>query len=141
MSPRKSKWKGKGKAGRKKKLKKSQVQASDSECENEVDWSGMVEEYGSLVTISAAGQRELNVPFHSQFDPEAYEDSRVAGRELFGLLISPFTIENFYRYVHTGTCFEFQIYLSCKLQRTAKVLRDLSSTITFVFLDTTCKDV
>ena len=42
----------------------------------------------------------LDIPFHSQFDPDEHKDSRVAARELFRLLITPLSVEQFYRYVY-----------------------------------------
>ena len=39
----------------------------------------------------------LDLPFHSQFNPDNHQDSRVAARELFRLLISPLSVEKFYR--------------------------------------------
>ena len=48
-------------------------------------------------TTSPSG---LDMPFHSQFDPDQHKDSRVAARELFRLLITPLSVEQFYRYVY-----------------------------------------
>ena len=48
-------------------------------------------------TTSPSG---LDMPFHSQFDPDKHKDSRVAARELFRLLITPLSVEQFYRYVY-----------------------------------------
>lgn len=45
---------------------------------------------------SAAG---LEVPFYSQFNPELFADSRVAGNELFQMMIRPIPVEQFYRSV------------------------------------------
>ena len=39
----------------------------------------------------------LDLPFHSQFNPDDHQDSQVAARELFRLLISPLSMEKFYR--------------------------------------------
>lgn len=38
----------------------------------------------------------MDVPFLEQFHPDDYEDSRVAARELFKLLIHPLEVEQFY---------------------------------------------
>lgn len=38
----------------------------------------------------------LDVPFLEQFSHDDYEDSRVAARELFKLLISPLEVDQFY---------------------------------------------
>ena len=38
----------------------------------------------------------LGVPFLEQFNPESSQDSHVAARELFKLLISPVDIDQFY---------------------------------------------
>ena len=40
---------------------------------------------------------QLATPFSSQFDPSSFKDSRVAGRELFKMIISPFPLERFYK--------------------------------------------
>ena len=46
----------------------------------------------------------LDMPFHSQFDPDEHKDSQVAARELFRLLISPLSVEQFYRYSNVLVC-------------------------------------
>lgn len=40
---------------------------------------------------------DMLVPFFTQFDPDSYEDSRNAGRELFRLLINPFPLDDFFK--------------------------------------------
>ena len=40
----------------------------------------------------------LDQPFHSQFNMDDHQDSRMAARELFQLLISPLSVEKFHRY-------------------------------------------
>ena len=50
-----------------------------------------------LQTMKSDGR--LDVPFFSQFKPEDYADSRCAARDLFQMLISPVTHEQFYRFV------------------------------------------
>lgn len=52
---------------------------------------------GSIPSPSTSSSG-LGLSFHSQFDPEEHEDSRVAAKELFRLLISPLPVEQFYRY-------------------------------------------
>ena len=49
------------------------------------------------VEVTSGEGGRLAVPFFCQFDPDSYKDSRVAGRELFQMVISPMSLERFYR--------------------------------------------
>ena len=48
------------------------------------------------VNVQSVDSSEVTVPFFTQFHPDSYEDSRVAGRELFQLLISPLPSDDFF---------------------------------------------
>ena len=67
------------------------------------------DEDGSIPSPSTSPSG-LDMPFHSRFDPDEHKDSRVAARELFHLLISPLSVEQFYRYMCHGVKFELVLF-------------------------------
>ena len=95
---------------KKKQLKKSVVSdtANESEDENICGENGAdAIDSDTISPSNSAGEvspsmRKVHssanhdVPFLEQFKPDSYEDSRVAARELFELLISPVDIDRFF---------------------------------------------
>lgn len=56
----------------------------------------------SLTNIPTSPQLKitpnLDIPFKEQFDLDQYDDSRLAARSLFSLLIHPYTVTKFQKY-------------------------------------------
>ena len=60
---------------------------------------GVSEEGSGMQKSDVSSAGGLETPFYSQFNPELFEDSRVAGNELFQMMIRPIPVEQFYRSV------------------------------------------
>eukprot|EP00731_Ephydatia_muelleri_P028308 Em0019g1181a len=57
---------------------------------------GVSEEGSGMQKSDVSSAGGLETPFYSQFNPELFEDSRVAGNELFQMMIRPIPVEQFY---------------------------------------------
>ena len=86
-------------SGKKKKklIKPKQELREESDCnEEEASSMGPTPASPAQLEVHNVDGREMITSFWSQFNPDDHQDSREAGKELFRLLINPFSLDSFF---------------------------------------------
>ena len=81
---------------RKKRMVKLSKQNGDSSEADDTSPSRPTPTSPEHIEVHSVGGGDMVIPFFSQFDPDAYNDSRDTGWELFRLLINPLPLDKFF---------------------------------------------
>lgn len=73
--------------------------SKDNNSEVEDDTDQEEDQSSTKLLPSSLLQDHFNTPFKLLFNPDNYDDSREAAKALFELLIQPYNIDKFYRFI------------------------------------------